>query len=98
MLKHFVFPKYSSSVSQDHVDEFCVRMRAIASQIPEVVSLEIGRDILRESRSWDLMLAMEFHDVASLRAYQQHPAHLDVMNFNQPQVVEVGSIDFEAED
>ncbi len=96
MLKHFVFLRYSASVPQDHVDEFCERMHAIASQLPEVITLEIGRDILREARSWDLMLAMEFHDVASLRKYQQHPSHLEVMSFNQPYVAEVGSVDFEA--
>ena len=50
--------------------------------------------MLREARSWDLILIMRFASVEALRRYQQHPDHLQVMAFNQPAVAEVGSVDF----
>jgi len=50
---------------------------------------------LHDSRSWDLVLIMEFQSVDVLRSYQQHPEHQAVMQFNNPFVDQVASIDFE---
>jgi hypothetical protein len=94
MLQHYVFLKYQAGTEQAHVEEFCRRMHALRDTVPGIELLEIGSDILHEARSWDLLLIMRFASVEVLRAYQQHPAHLAVMAFNQPQVKEVGAIDF----
>jgi hypothetical protein len=96
MLQHYVFLKYQRETPQAHVEEFCRRMEALRATVPGIERLQIGRDVLRDARSWDLMLVMEFRSVEALRVYQQHPAHQAVMAFNQPRVAEVGSIDFMA--
>jgi len=70
-------------------------MLALRTSIAGIDHLEIGRDILRDARSWDLILIMRFASVAALRSYQQHPEHQKVMAFNQRFVTEVASIDFE---
>lgn len=95
MLQHYVFIKYRQGTSEAHIKEFCERMLALRTVIPEIAHLEIGRDILRDARSWDLALIMRFASVASLRSYQAHPAHVQVMEFNQPCVEAVASVDFE---
>ena len=94
MLHHYVFIKYATNTSEAHVGEFCRRMRALVALVPGIEHLEIGRDILRDSRSWDVLLIMRFASVEALRHYQQHPEHQQVMAFNQPAVAEVGSVDF----
>ncbi len=94
MLRHYVFIRYVAGTSEEHVAEFCRRMLALREPVPQIRSLRIGRDILREARSWDLVLDMRFDSVESLRRYQQHPLHLDVMNFNRPHVADVGAVDF----
>jgi hypothetical protein len=37
---------------------------------------------------------MRFNSLEELREYQVHPAHQALMAFNDPQVAEVGSVDF----
>ena len=95
MLQHYVLIRYEKSVSDEHVEEFCRRMRALRTSIGGIEHLEIGRDILRDARSWDLILIMRFASVGALRSYQQQPEHQKVMAFNQPFVAEVASVDFE---
>ena len=94
MLRHYVFLKYRDGTSDGHVAAFCERMLALCTTIPEIQHVEIGRDELREARSWHLMLIMEFASADALRAYQRHPQHVDVMTFNAPFVADVGSVDF----
>lgn len=94
MLRHYVFIRYVAGTSEEHVAEFCRRMHALRDPIPAIRSLQIGRDILREARSWDLVLVMGFDSIETLRTYQQHPLHLDLMQFNQPHVADVGAVDF----
>jgi hypothetical protein len=94
MLRHCVFIRYAPGTRDGHVAEFCRRMQALPEPIPAIRSLQIGRDILREARSWDLILIMDFDSVETLRRYQQHPLHVQLMQFNQPHVAEVGAVDF----
>ena len=95
MLQHYVLIKYQKSVGDEHIAEFCKRMLALRMSIADIKYLEIGRDVLRDARSWDLILIMRFASVAALRSYQQHPEHQKVMAFNQPFVADVASVDFE---
>jgi Stress responsive A/B Barrel Domain len=55
---------------------------ALLDSIDQIRRLEIGRDELHDARSWDLVLIMAFDSVDALRAYQAHPEHVALMNFN----------------
>ena len=95
MLQHYVVIKYQKDTSEEHIAEFCRRMLALPSSIAGIEHMEIGRDILHDDRSWDLVLIMRFASVGVLRSYQQHPEHQKVMTFNQPFVAAVASVDFQ---
>ena len=95
MLNHFILIKYSVETPEPHIKAFCQRMLSLKSQIGGIRYLEIGRDILHDGRSWDVIAIMRFDDVAQLRAYQQHEAHLAVAEFNAPYVIDVAAIDYE---
>lgn len=95
MLQHYVLIKYQSGTSDEHIAEFCRRMLTLRTSIPGIEHLEIGRDILHDDRSWDLILIMRFSSVDILRRYQRHPEHRQLMVFNQPFVSDVASVDFE---
>jgi hypothetical protein len=94
MLRHYVFLKYRQGTSERHIAAFCARMLALRDTIESIQHLEIGRDELRDARSWDLALIMAFASVDALRAYQRHPEHLALMAFNDPFVADVASVDF----
>ena len=95
MLQHYVLIRYEKNVSDEHIAEFCRRMLALQTSIAGIEYLEIGRDILRDARSWHLILIMRFASVAALRSYQQHPEHQKVMAFNRPFVADVALVDFD---
>ena len=94
MLEHYVFVKYREGTSAAHVASFCERMLALRDSIDQIRRLEIGRDELHDARSWDLVLIMAFDSVDALRAYQAHPEHVALMNFNDRFVMDVASVDF----
>ena len=94
MLQHYVFIKYRPGTSDEHIAEFARRTLALKGMIPEIQHVEIGRDILHEARSWDLVLIMRFADVEALQRYQPHPEHMKVKAFNTPQVEAVAAVDF----
>ena len=93
MLQHYVLIKYKQGTSDEHIREFCRRMLALRTTISAIEHLEIGRDILRDARSWDVILIMRFASTEALRTYQKHPEHVGVMAFNQPSVADVASFD-----
>src|SRR5262245_35620094 len=95
MLQHYVLIRYEKNAGNEHIEEFCRRMLALRTSIAGIEYLQIGRDILRDTRSWDLILIMHFASVDALRSYQQHPEHQKLMAFNQPFVTDVASVDFE---
>ena len=70
-------------------------MLALRTTISSIEHLEMGRDILHDARSWDLILIMRFASTEALRSYQQHPEHMRLMTFNQLSVADVASVDFE---
>jgi hypothetical protein len=94
MLQHHVFIRFVAGTTEAHIEELCQRMQGLVGTVPGIEYLQMGRDTLREDRSWDLILNMRFASVEALRFYQQHPAHQAVMAFNQPAVADVGAIDF----
>ena len=94
MLHHYVFIKYRKGTSEEHIAEFARRTLALRAAIPEIEHVEIGRDILHEARSWDLVLIMRFASLEALARYQPHPEHVKAKFFNTPQVESVASIDF----
>ncbi|HEY4362459.1 MAG TPA: Dabb family protein [Bryobacteraceae bacterium] len=96
MLQHYVLIKFKEGTSDEHVSEVCRRMLELRITIPNIEHLEIGRDILHDARSWDLILIMRFASTEALRSYQQHPDHLRLMAFNQSSVANVASVDFES--
>ena len=96
MLQHYILIRFNKDTSDEHIGEFCRRMLALRATISSIEHLEIGRDILHDARSWDLILIMRFASPEVLRSYQQHPEHLRLMAFNQPSVTDVASVDFES--
>ena len=95
MLQHYILIKFNKDANDEHIEEFSKRMLALRTSISSIGRLEIGRDILHEARSWDVILIMRFDSIDALRNYQQHPEHLKVMAFNKPFVADVASVDFE---
>ncbi|WP_328477614.1 Dabb family protein [Actinoplanes sp. NBC_00393] len=81
MLVHVVLMKFSDAGDAAKAK---VRLEELGDAVPEIRSLTAEIDELRTDVSWDLYLRTEHHDVDDLRAYQAHPAHLELGTWLRP--------------
>jgi len=56
MLKHVVFFKFKDGVGEDEIVGLEKSFAALPPVIPEILSYEFGRDVVRSERSCDLAL------------------------------------------
>ena len=94
MLMHLVCFKYKSDVIEARRDEHRDRLRGL-HDIPGIVSLAVGRDVVQSARSYDTGLAIEFTDRAALDAYQKNARHIPVAQFGASLCEHVVAVDFE---
>ncbi|MEA2174336.1 MAG: hypothetical protein QOD00_1928 [Blastocatellia bacterium] len=97
MLTHVVIWKYRADVEQALREEHVARLRALASIVEGIESLNVGFDTLKLPRSFDTGLVAVFRDRAALDAYTVHPRHVLVANFGREISEQVASVDFESE-
>lgn len=74
MIAHIVLFKLNSPTDENcsAVKEMLLSMNG---QIPLLRHLEVGLDVIRSERSYDVALYTRFDSRADLQAYQIHPYH-----------------------
>lgn len=95
MLTHVVIWKYRAEVPDAEREEHRARLRALASLVPGIQSFSVGADVLRLPRSYDTGLVAVYRDRAALDAYNEHPAHQDVVALGRRLSEHVASVDWE---
>ena len=90
-MTHIVFMKFPSRSIAEQVKE---KLLGMEGKIPSLRSIEVGIDIVRSERSWDLSLLTRFDDRAGLDAYATHPVHLEVLNFIRAHVTQTAAVDY----
>lgn len=53
-------------------------LRSMAGSVPSLSDIEVGVNFSESNAAYDLVLAMTFKDVTSLRQFEQDPFHLSV--------------------
>lgn len=94
MLTHIVIWKYRADIEQAVREEHVARLRRLPAIIPEILSFNVGFDVLRLPRSYDTGLVAVFRDRAGLDAYTVHPEHIGVADFGRNISERVASVDF----
>ena len=79
MLKHVVFFEFKPGIGEAQSVDLEKSLTALPPVIPEILSYEFGRDVVRSERSYDLALVSTFKDLDSLQRYQIHPARQIVL-------------------
>jgi len=79
MIKHVVMLKFKKDAQEDGIGELEKKMSVLPEEIPEIKSYEFGRDIIRSERSYDFALVSVFEDIESVKRYQIHPRHQEVL-------------------
>jgi hypothetical protein len=95
MLIHIVCWKYKADTSGEMRDDHRARLRALKPLMSEIISFNVGADILHLDRSFDSGLVAVFPDRKALDSYTDHPAHQRVAAFGRHIAERVVSVDFE---
>ncbi|WP_410511849.1 Dabb family protein [Paenibacillus sp. BR2-3] len=74
MIKHIVFFKLKER-SPESVAATVAVLRNMEGKIPQLLSLEVGADLIHSERSFDIALTAVVASLEDLQAYQVHPAH-----------------------
>ncbi|MCZ7401563.1 MAG: Dabb family protein [Candidatus Methanoperedens sp.] len=80
MITHVVLFKLKEA-SQKNVEKARDVLLGMKGKIPLLRHLEVGMDVLRSERSYDIALITRFDSMADLKAYQIHPIHLEVAKY-----------------
>jgi len=96
LIKHVVFFRFKPEISEAAREDFLALLRALPSQIPEIVAFEAGRDVVRSPRSFDLALVSSFADLAALDRYAKHERHQPVLTRAREICEQVAAVDYEA--
>jgi len=71
-------------------------LRGLSGKVPTLRSLEVGTDVVRNDRSWDIVLIAAFDSLEDLEAYRVHPDHQAVVRYMNSVRDSVASVDYEA--
>jgi hypothetical protein len=62
--------------SPESIEKVAQALKGLDGKVPAIRSIEVGVDVLRSQRSYDIALTVKFDDIAGLEAYQGHPEHV----------------------
>lgn len=94
MLTHIVCWKYKVDTNDAARADHRSKLAALAPVIADVISLNVGADILHLDRSFDTGLVATFADGDALERYTVHPTHQTVAALGKEIAERVVSVDF----
>ena len=97
MLTHIVCWKYKPETTEEQKQTHLAKLKNLPNVIPNIVSFNIGFDILRLERSFDLGLVAVYPDRAALDFYTEHSDHREAAQLGREIAERVVSVDFTSE-
>lgn len=95
MIKHLVLFRFREDAGSAAIDAIVAGLNGLPGLIAEIRSFQVGRDLLRTERSYDLALVSDFEDLAALQRYQVHPEHQKVVTLIKQAASSVVAVDYE---
>lgn len=95
MIKHLVLFRFREDAGNAAIEAIVSGLKGLPALIADIHSFEVGRDILRSERSYDLALVSDFADLAALERYQVHPEHQKVVALVKQAASSVVAVDYE---
>ena len=96
MITHIVFFKLTEP-SQSNVSAVREILSSMQGTIPQLRQLEVGVDLVRSERSYDLALVTRFDSIEDLQDYQVHPYHAEtVVPFIKQLAKSTVTVDYES--
>ncbi|MFZ5649108.1 MAG: Dabb family protein [Bacillota bacterium] len=96
MITHIVLFKLADP-SPSNIEKTKQVLEDMEGKIPQLRYIEVGIDVVRSQRSYDLALITRFDSLEDLRAYQVHPVHVKVLEHINSVRENVVAVDFQSE-
>lgn len=96
-LVHIATWRLNGATPQDRArqaDTMVRAFKALRPQIPGLVRMEVGANVIDAPDAWDVALCMTFASREHLDAYLTHPGHLAIKALVGPMRSERGQADF----
>ena len=94
MITHVVVFKLKER-SPENIEKVRAKLATLSDKIQFLRHFEVGVDVLHGERSYDLALLAKFDSLADLQAYQDHPAHQEVVKYLQTLRESTITVDYE---
>jgi len=99
MIKHIVIFKLKDQAEGCTKEENAVKIKSILDSLPgkieQIRDYEVGIDINKSERAFDIALYSSFDSLEDLQIYAKHPAHLEVVDFIMKVRIEGKVVDYE---
>jgi len=93
MITHIVFFKLSD---KNEIEKAASLLRGLDQKVPVIRSLNVGVDVARRERSYDIALVARFDSMEDLEAYRVHPEHRKVADYLKEVSSSIASVDYES--
>ena len=95
MIRHLVFFKFKPETTDAEREELLTMLRGLPEKIAEIKSFEIGLDLVKAARSFDVALNSTFESLADLGVYAKHADHLPVVHRGLEICSQLAAVDYE---
>lgn len=92
MFHHMVMFRFPDAAT---ADEVVAKLHELAEEIDEVAGLKAGRDVIGDTRSFDVGMLMTFDDAEAFQRYNAHPKHVPVAAWIDGAATDVAAVDWE---
>ncbi|HEU0129774.1 MAG TPA: Dabb family protein [Mycobacteriales bacterium] len=92
MVTHVVLMKFADRADAPEAKR---RLESLAGQVPSLRTMRVTLDTLGLDGCSDLWLTTTHDSPAALRAYAEHPAHLEVLAWLRPRLAGRAAVDVE---
>lgn len=93
MVKHIVFMKFDNP--EEVAPIVSERLLALKELIPQIRTIETGRDFMHSDRSFDFALIVTFDNREDLAIYDKNPDHGKVRAYIKEHRAATATVDFE---
>jgi Stress responsive A/B Barrel Domain len=97
MIRHTVLFKFKPDFDPAHKQAWIDGLNRMDGNIPGMLSLTHGPDVLNQHRSFDYAIVADFEKVEDIEVYNTHPLHEPLKQYSFPNSEEIISVDFALE-
>ncbi|RAN72397.1 stress protein [Bacillus sp. SRB_336] len=98
MIRHIVMFRWKDSFTPEISKQWTAGLDGMRGNIPGMLALVHGPDILRTEKSWDHVIVADFESREDIAVYNIHPLHEAIKPYSLPNVQQLAYVDFEMDD